>query len=130
MTWCVKTCAHEKRAELFFSIVLPRQLSQALLFFKSIEVETKFPFANSISAFSRSQTRTGPQQVVGLNANLIALPCLVLTFELLRSGGIELAARQRGWPRRSAAYVRAQKMGAARGPDRYSLRASLGCYSL
>src|SRR5260221_13149846 len=45
-------------------------------------------------------TRTGPQQVVGLNTNLIPLPCLVLTFELLRSGGIELrrapAVRQRG----------------------------------
>jgi hypothetical protein len=34
---------------------LSRQPSPALLFFKLIEVETKFPFANSISAFSRSQ---------------------------------------------------------------------------
>jgi hypothetical protein len=31
------------------------QPSPALLFFKLIEVETKFAFANSISAFSRSQ---------------------------------------------------------------------------
>src|SRR5260221_1933635 len=40
---------------MVFSIVLSRQPSPALLFFKLIEVETKFPFANSISEFSRSQ---------------------------------------------------------------------------
>src|SRR6266436_8736019 len=34
---------------MVFSIVLSRQPSPALLFFKLIEVETKFPFANSIS---------------------------------------------------------------------------------
>jgi hypothetical protein len=42
---------------MVFSIVLFRQPSPALLFFKSIEVETNFPFANSISEFSRSQDR-------------------------------------------------------------------------
>src|SRR5260370_38442634 len=40
---------------MVFSILLSRQPSLALLFFKLIEVETKFPFANSISAFSRGQ---------------------------------------------------------------------------
>ena len=55
---CVKTCAHEERAELFSLLSCPRQLSPALLFFKLIEVETKFPFANSISAFSRSRDPT------------------------------------------------------------------------
>src|SRR5260370_37277702 len=40
---------------MVFSIVLSLQPSPALLFFKLIEVETKFPFANSISEFSRSQ---------------------------------------------------------------------------
>jgi hypothetical protein len=74
MTLLRENVRARKARRIVFSIVLSRQLSQALLFFKSIEVETKFPFANSISAFSRSQTRTGPQQVVGLNANLIALP--------------------------------------------------------
>jgi len=44
-----------KARRIVFSIVLFRQLSPALLFFKLIEVETKFPFANSISEFSRSQ---------------------------------------------------------------------------
>jgi hypothetical protein len=33
----------------------PDSRPPALLFFKMIEVETKFPFANSISEFSRSQ---------------------------------------------------------------------------
>jgi hypothetical protein len=55
---CVKTCGHEERAELFSLLSCPRQLSPALLFFRLIEVETKFPFANSISAFSRSQDPT------------------------------------------------------------------------
>src|ERR1700692_3991262 len=40
---------------MVFSIVFSRQPSPALLFFKLIEAETKFPFANSISEFSRSQ---------------------------------------------------------------------------
>jgi hypothetical protein len=44
-----------KARRIVFSIALSRQPSPALLFFKLIEVETKFPFANSISAFSRSQ---------------------------------------------------------------------------
>src|SRR5260370_29709108 len=44
-----------KARRIVFSIVLSRQPSPALLFFKLIEVETKFPFANSISAFSRGQ---------------------------------------------------------------------------
>jgi hypothetical protein len=44
-----------KARRIVFSIVLSRQPSPALLFFKLIEVETKFPSANSISAFSRSQ---------------------------------------------------------------------------
>jgi hypothetical protein len=48
-----------KARRIVFSIVLSRQPSPALLFFKLIEVETKFPFANSISSFSRSQD---PQQ--------------------------------------------------------------------
>ena len=33
----------------------PGPVQPALLFFKLIKVETKFPFANSISEFSRSQ---------------------------------------------------------------------------
>src|SRR5258707_14772712 len=44
-----------KARRMVFSIVLSRQPSPALLFFKLIEVETQFPFANSISEFSRSQ---------------------------------------------------------------------------
>jgi hypothetical protein len=52
---CVKTCAHEKCAELFSLLSRPDSRPPALLFFKMIEVETKFPFANSISEFSRSQ---------------------------------------------------------------------------
>src|SRR5258707_15133559 len=44
-----------KARRMVFSIVLSRQPSPALLFFKLIEVETKFPFTNSISEFSRSQ---------------------------------------------------------------------------
>jgi hypothetical protein len=40
---------------IVFSVVLSRQPSPALLFFKLIEVETKFLFENSISEFSRSQ---------------------------------------------------------------------------
>jgi hypothetical protein len=44
-----------KARRIDFSIVLSRQPSPTLLFFKLIEVETKFPFANSISEFSRSQ---------------------------------------------------------------------------
>ncbi len=55
---CVKTCARRAR-RIVFSIVLSRQLSPALWFFKLIEVETKFPFANSISAFSRPSSLTG-----------------------------------------------------------------------
>jgi hypothetical protein len=31
--------------------------------------------------------------IVGLNTNLIPLPCLVLTFELLRFGDVELSLR-------------------------------------
>src|ERR1700730_10750589 len=38
-------------------------------------------------------TRTGPRQVVGLNANLLALSCLILTFGSLRSGCMTFAAR-------------------------------------
>jgi hypothetical protein len=48
-------CNSVSGTAMAFSIVLSRQPSPALLFFKLIEVETKFPFANSISAFSRSQ---------------------------------------------------------------------------
>jgi hypothetical protein len=40
---------------IVFSIVLSRQPSPALLFFKLIEVKTKFLFAKSISEFSRNQ---------------------------------------------------------------------------
>jgi len=42
----VKTCAHEKRAELFSLLSCPDNRRQPFLFFKLIEVETKFPFAN------------------------------------------------------------------------------------
>jgi hypothetical protein len=48
-------CGQIENEPIVFSIVLSRQPSPALLFFKSIEVETKFPFTNSISEFSRSQ---------------------------------------------------------------------------
>src|SRR5260370_30022999 len=51
---CVNVRARKAR-RMVFCIVLSRQPSPALLFFKLIEVETKFPFANSISEFSRSQ---------------------------------------------------------------------------
>jgi hypothetical protein len=36
--------------------------------------------------------------IVGLNTNLIPLPCLVLTFELLCSGDIEFSAGSSGAP--------------------------------
>src|ERR1700720_3128438 len=45
----------QKVRRIVFSNILSREPSPALLFFKMIEVETKFPFANSISEFSRSQ---------------------------------------------------------------------------
>jgi hypothetical protein len=44
-----------KARRIVFSIVLSRQPSPALLSFKLTEVETKFPFATSISEFSRNQ---------------------------------------------------------------------------
>ena len=47
-----------KVRRIVFSVVLSRQPSPALLFFKLIEVETKFLFANSISEFSRGQDPT------------------------------------------------------------------------
>jgi hypothetical protein len=53
--WLRENERARKARRIVFSIVLSRQPSPALLFFKLIEVETKFPFANSISAFSRSQ---------------------------------------------------------------------------
>ncbi len=56
-----------KARRMVFSIVLSRQPSPALLFFKLIEVEMKFPFANSISEFSRSQD---PQQTFNGDAKL------------------------------------------------------------
>jgi hypothetical protein len=52
---CVKTSANEKFAEFFSLLSCPGQPSTVLLFFKLIEVETKFLFANSISEFSRNQ---------------------------------------------------------------------------
>ena len=53
--WLRENVRARKARRIVFSIVLSRQPSPALLFFKLIEVETKFPFANSISAFSRGQ---------------------------------------------------------------------------
>src|SRR5260221_6138454 len=44
-----------KVRRIVFSIVLSRQPSPALLFFKLIEVKTKFLFAKSISEFSHNQ---------------------------------------------------------------------------
>src|ERR1700674_4541584 len=44
-----------KVRRIVFSIVLSRQPSPALLFFKLIEVNTKFLFAKSISEFSCNQ---------------------------------------------------------------------------
>jgi hypothetical protein len=58
---CMTTCSHEKRAEVFSLLSCPSNHRQ-LLFFKLTEVETKVPFANSISAFSRSQD---PQRIPG-----------------------------------------------------------------
>jgi hypothetical protein len=55
---CVKNVRARRARRIVFSVVLSRQLSPAFSFFKLIEVETKFPFANSISAFSRSQDPT------------------------------------------------------------------------
>src|ERR1700716_3242714 len=56
--WLRENVRARRARRIVFSIVLSRQLSPALLFFKLIEVETKFPFANSISAFSRSRDPT------------------------------------------------------------------------
>src|ERR1700716_586795 len=56
--WLRENVRARKARRIVFSIVLSRQPSPALLFFKLIEVETKFPFANSIPAFSRSQDPT------------------------------------------------------------------------
>ena len=49
------------------------------------------------SARIRFLIRAGPLQVVGLKANSIALPCLVLTFELLHSCGICVDAKIGFW---------------------------------
>jgi hypothetical protein len=54
-TWLRENVRGRKARRIVFSIVLSRQPSPALLFFKLIELETKFPSANSISAFLRSQ---------------------------------------------------------------------------
>ena len=54
-SWLRENVRTRKARRNVFSIVLSQRPSPALLFFKLIEVETKFPFANSISAFSRSQ---------------------------------------------------------------------------
>jgi hypothetical protein len=71
--YCFQTPQANVRARkprrFVFSIVLSRQPSPALLFFKLIEVETKFPFANSISELSRSQD---PEPTYGGAAGLEA----------------------------------------------------------
>src|SRR5258706_11524598 len=54
-SWLRENVCARKVRRMVFSIVFSRQPSPALLFFKLIEVETKFLFANSISEFSRSQ---------------------------------------------------------------------------
>jgi hypothetical protein len=48
-----------KVRRIVFSIVLSRQPSPALLFFKLIEVETKIPFVNSISEFHAAKAQSG-----------------------------------------------------------------------
>jgi hypothetical protein len=53
--WLRENVHARKAGRIVFSIVLFLQPSPALLFFKLIEVETKFPFAKSISALSRNQ---------------------------------------------------------------------------
>src|ERR1700730_18397951 len=53
--WLRENVRAPKARRIVFSIVLSQRPWPALLFFKLIEVETKFPFANSISSFSRSQ---------------------------------------------------------------------------
>src|SRR5258708_35694189 len=62
LAWLRENVRARKARRIGFSIVLSRQPSPAHLFFRLIEVETKVPFANSISAFSRSQDpkRTAP----------------------------------------------------------------------
>jgi hypothetical protein len=60
--WLRENVLARKARRIVLSIVLSRQPSPVLLFFKLIEVETKFPSANSISAFSRSQD---PQPTFG-----------------------------------------------------------------
>jgi hypothetical protein len=54
-TWLRENVRARKVRRIVFSIVLFRQPSPALLFFKLIQVETKFLFANSTSEFSRNQ---------------------------------------------------------------------------
>ena len=65
---CVKTCAHEKRAELFSLLSCLGNLSPALLFFKSTEVETKFPFANSVRYFHAAKTHNGSLRPHGMSS--------------------------------------------------------------
>src|ERR1700686_5441248 len=65
--WLRENVRARNARRIVFSIVLSRQPSPALLFFKLIEVETKFPFANSISTFSRSQD---PKRTLAAASNL------------------------------------------------------------
>src|SRR5712671_5655723 len=72
--WLRENVRARKARRIVFSIVLSRQPSPALLFFKLIEVETKFPFANSISAFSRSQDPWRTLSPLHCGSGLLATP--------------------------------------------------------
>jgi hypothetical protein len=71
--WLRENVCARKVRRMVFSIVFSRQPSPELLFFKLIEVETKFLFANSISEFSRSQD---PKRTLGLTLRSGSSLCL------------------------------------------------------
>jgi hypothetical protein len=81
-----------KARRIVFSIALSRQPLPALLFFKLIEVETKFPFANSISAFHAAKTHNGslPHAWPVLTTKVAFVPAL-------RAG--QETSRAATWPR-------------------------------
>jgi hypothetical protein len=95
---------------LVFSIILSRQPSPALLFFKLIEVEAKFPFANSISAFSRSQDPTSTS--ITLNSLRNALH---IARGMLLPRCADIRQRQlRGWQKASKLIRAAGALEASR----------------
>jgi hypothetical protein len=81
---------------------LSRQPSPALLFFKLIEVETKFPFEGSISAFSRNQEPTETSVILRQD-------CLLATLGNWRGVVVRLSpspCKEIGKPRIFSAVLR------------------------